>query len=109
MRVQWKRVAMIMLVGLLVMGPLAQIQNAGAQSESSGEKFLKAAQASNDKASKDFQTMMTKMDSMKKMPMTANEKEMMTMMGQMADTMKMLIDANKSLIDAVREYSKMKQ
>ena len=103
MRVQWKRVAMIMLVGLLIAGPLAQIQNAGAQSETSGEKFIKAAQVANDKAAKDFQMMMTKMDSMKKMPMTANEKEMMTMMGQMAETIKMLIETNKNLIDAARE------
>jgi hypothetical protein len=99
---QWKKVAMIMLVGLLVAGPLAQIQSAIASPESD------KAKVANDQAAKDLQQMMMQMDSMSKMPMTANEKAMMKMMHQMADTIKMLIDANKNLIDAV-EHGVMKQ
>jgi hypothetical protein len=45
---------------------------------------------------------------MSKMPMTANEKEMMKLLHQMADTIKMLIEANKNLIIAI-EHGVMKQ
>jgi hypothetical protein len=95
MRRQWKKVALIMLVGLLVAGPLAQVHSAVASPES--EK----AKVANDQAAKMLQQMMVEMDSMSKMPMTATEKAMMKMMREMANTIKMLIDANKSLIDAV--------
>ncbi len=99
MRRQWKKVAMIMLVGLLVAGPLAQIPSAFASPESDKAKIA------NDQAAKDLQQIMLQMDSMSKMPMTANEKEMMKMLHQMADTIKMLIEANKNLIIAVEKGS----
>ena len=94
MKRQWKKVAMIMLVGLLVAGPLAQIPSAFASQESDKAKIA------NDAAAKDLQQVMTQM--------TANEKEMMKMLHQMADTIKMLIEANKNLIIAV-EHGAMKQ
>ena len=104
MRRQWKAVAMIMLVGLLVAGPLGSINHAYAQNENATlDRLLNTAQTTNSNATKMYQQMTTHMDAMKKMPMTANEKEMMKMMGQMADTIKMLIDANKNLIDAVNQ------
>jgi hypothetical protein len=102
MKRQWKKVAMIMLVGLLVAGPLAQIPNAFASPESDKAKIA------NEAAAKDLQQIMTHMDSMSKMPMTANEKEMMKLLHQMADTIKMLIEANKNLIIAI-EHGAMKQ
>ena|SRR5579864_3465267 len=95
MRKRWKKVAMIMLVGLLVAGPLGQIHSAIASPESD------KAKVANDAAAHDLQQMMMEMDSMSKMPMTANEKAMMKMLHEMANTIKMLIDANKNLIDAV--------
>jgi len=98
MRRQWKKVAMLMLVGLLaVAGPFAQVHSAFASPES--EK----AKAANDQAAKSLSSMMMEMDSMSKMPMTANEKAMMKMLHEMADTIKMLIDANKNLIEAVEK------
>ena len=103
----WKKVAMIMLMGLLVAGPIAP-HGAFAQNMPSegAHTALTAAQAAQDKASKDLHDAMTTMDSMKKMPMTANEKEMMKMIGQMADTIKNLMDSNKQLIKAVEELRK---
>jgi uncharacterized protein involved in copper resistance len=95
MRKRWKKVAMIMLVGLLVAGPLGQIHSAIASPESD------KAKVANDAAAHDLQQMMMEMDSMSKMPMTANEKAMMKMLHEMANTIKMLIDANKNLIDAI--------
>ena len=95
MRKQWKKAAMIMLVGLLVAGPLGQIHSAYASPESD------KAKVANDQAAKSLSQMMMEMDSMGKMPTTANEKAMMKMLHEMADTIKMLIDANKNLIDAV--------
>jgi hypothetical protein len=95
MRKQWKKVAMIMLVGLLVAGPLGQIHSAYASPES------ERAKVANDQAAKSLSQMMMEMDSMSKMPMTANEKAMMKMLHEMANTIKMLIDANKDLINAI--------
>ncbi len=108
MTFSWKKVAMIMLMGLLVAGPVAS-PHAFAQSGPS-EGFntaLNAAQAAQDKATKVYNDMMSHMDSMKKMSMNANEKEMMKMMQQMTDAIKSLTDANKQLIEAIKEMRKM--
>jgi len=91
---------MIMLVGLLVVGPLAQIHSAFASPESDKAKIL------NDQAAKSLSQMMMEMDSMSKMPMTANEKQMMKMLHEMATTIKMLIDSNQNLIIAVEHGTK---
>src|SRR5579864_9491768 len=100
MRKHWKKVAMIMLVGLLVAAPLGQIHSAFASPESD------KAKVANDQAAKSLSQMMMEMDSMSKMPMTANEKEMMKMLHDMANTIQMLIDANKNLIIAVEHGTK---
>jgi precorrin-2 methylase len=91
---------MIMLMGLLVVGPFSQIHNAAAQSETSTQAIA-GAKAANDKAASDLHTMMMHMDSMSKMPMSANEKDMMNMLHQMATIVQMLIDANNHLINAI--------
>jgi hypothetical protein len=109
MRLHWKKVTMIMLMGLLVAGPIAP-PHAGAQGNMPAEGFntaLSKAQAAEDNATKVYTNMMSQMDSMKKMSMTMNEKETMKMMGQMADTMKQLIEVNKQLIEAIKELRKM--
>ncbi len=104
----WKKVAMIMLVGLLVAGPFASYPALGQNMPSEGvNTALAAAQAAQDKATKNLHDAMASMDSVKKMPMTANEKEMMKMIGQMAETIKDLTDANKQLIEAVKELRKL--
>lgn len=103
----WQKVAMIMLMGLLAAGPIVPY-HAFAQNMPSenAHTALAAAQAAQDKAAKDLHDAMMSMDSMKKMPMTANEKEMMKMMGQMGDTIKNLMESNKQLIKAVEELRK---
>jgi len=108
-RTHWKKVAMIMLMGLLVAGPIAP-PHASAQGNMPAEGFntaLSKAEAAQDNATKVYSTMMSQMDSMKKMPMTANEKETMKMMGQMADAMKQLMEVNKQLIETIKELRKM--
>ena len=103
----WKKVAMIMLVGLLATGPFAPPYAAAQQGPAEGvNTALTAAQAAQDKATKVYNDMMTHMDAMKKMSMSANEKEMTKMMGQMADAIKNLMDANKQLIEAIKELRK---
>jgi hypothetical protein len=102
MTFDWKKVAMIMLVGLLVFAGPTTLRYATAANTPAESKFLNDALAAQDKATKAYNDMMKKMDSMMKMPMSANEKSMMSMMQQMADVMKMLLDANKALIDAVK-------
>jgi len=100
MRVDWKKVAMIMLVGLLfVAGPVAP-RSAVAQNAPGVDK----AQAAYEKSIKDWNDTMTKMNSMKSMPMSANEKGMMTMMQQMMDTMKSIAESNKATLDVLKEY-----
>src|SRR5579864_957224 len=109
MTVTWKKVAMIMSMGLLIAGPLTAPNHAYAQNSPAegANTALKAAQASEDKAAQMYNQMMMSMDSMKKIPMTANEKSMMKMMGDMAATIKMLMDSNKQLIDAIHNIMMM--
>ncbi len=104
MRVHWKKVTMIMLMGLLVAGPIVPPH---AVASDKVDTALDGAQAAQDKATKAYNETMSHMDSMKKMSMTANEKETMKMMGQMADTIKNLMDVNKQLIEAIKELKKM--
>jgi len=107
MKVRSKKVAMIMVMGLLVAGLVGQIHYATAQMESpaldKADAAVKAAQAAQAQAEKQLKTMMTHMDSMKNMQMSSMEKEMMGGMEQMAMTMKMLLDENKKLIEALRD------
>jgi hypothetical protein len=104
MRSQWKKVAMIMLVGLLAAGPFAQIRHAAAQGESN--QSISMAKSANDEAAADLHTMMMQMDTMMKSPMSANEKAMMNLLHQMATIVQTLINANNQLISAV-EHGKM--
>lgn len=90
---------MLMLVGLLLAGPLAQISAFAAGAENNPE--LGQAKADNAAAAKMLSGWMTQMDSMMKMPMTANEKAMAKMMMDMGKLVKMLIDENNKLIIAI--------
>jgi hypothetical protein len=100
MRFNWKKVAMIMLVGLLfAAGPIAP-RYAAAQNSPGVDNAV----SMQDKAVKSWSSTMTKMDSMMKMPMNANEKSMMNMMHDMMDTMKSMADANKATLDALKQY-----
>jgi hypothetical protein len=100
MRFDWKKVAMIMLVGLLfAAGPIAP-RHAVAQNAPGVDNAV----SMQDKAVKSWGSTMMKMDSMMKMPMTANEKSMMQMMHDMMDTMKSLADANKATLDVLKQY-----
>ena len=104
MRSKWKKVAMIMMVGLLVAGPFAVIHNAAAQMET--KQMITNAKAMNDKAATMLHSTMTEMDSMMNKPMSANEKAMAKMMHQMMQIMQMLIDSNKNLIAVVEHGNK---
>ena len=73
MTAHWKKVAMLMLVGLLAAGPIAP-PHAAAQMGEGYDRAMSAAQAALDKAAKVHNDMTMHMDSMMKMPMTANEK-----------------------------------
>jgi hypothetical protein len=107
MRMYWKKGIMIMLMGLLVGGAIVPPH---AVADERGDKVnaaLTAAQAAEDKATKAYNETMSTMTMMKKMPMTANEKEMMKMMGQMADTINNLMGVNKQLIEAIKQLKEM--
>jgi hypothetical protein len=97
---------MILCLAMLVAAPLVQLHNAAAQGENPA-MMLQQARTTNDKARTELNNMMMKMDSMSKMPMSANEKEMMKMMHDMAQVMMMLIDSNRQLISVV-EHAQMK-
>jgi hypothetical protein len=103
MKLSWMKVTMIMLMGLLVAGPFGGIHHVAAQNSPGVDKALEAATTANTKAATTWQAAMTKMDAMKKMPMTANEKAMMDEMKMMADMIKSLVDANKQLVEAIKE------
>ncbi len=103
----WKNVAMVMLMGLLVAGPIAPYASAQNMPSEGLNTALSKAQAAQDKATKVYNEMTSQMDSMKKMSMSANEKETMKMMGQMTDTIKDLMEVNKQLIEAIKELRKM--
>lgn len=105
MTARWKKVAMIMLVGLLLAGPFAQIHNAAAQGEMTSQA-LTMARSANDKAASELHQMMMQMDSMSKMPMSDNEKAMMKMIHDLATVVQTLIDVNKQLITAVEHGNK---
>jgi len=104
-----KKVAMIMLMGLLVAGLVGQIPHSIAAETGfeKAEALLKQAAAMHAKAQQQLKAMMAKMDSMKNMQMTTNEKEMMDAMHEMAMTMKMLLDENKMLMDALKDILQM--
>jgi hypothetical protein len=100
---QWRKAVIIMLMGLLVAGPFAYLQFAGASPESEG---IAAAKTANTKAAAMLHDTMMQMDSMSKMPMTANEKAMMKTMHELAVIVQMLIDSNKNLINVAERGMK---
>jgi hypothetical protein len=102
---RWTRAITVMCAVLLVAGPLAQLHNAAAQGENPG-MMLQQAKATNDKARTELHNMMMQMDSMSKMPMSSNEKDMMKLMHRMADIMMMLIDTNQQLITVIEHGQK---
>jgi hypothetical protein len=106
MHVNWKRAILILCMAVLAAGPFVQLHHAAAQGENPG-MMLQQARTTNDKARTELNNMMMRMDSMNKMPMSSNEKEMMKMMHNMAQIMMMLIDSNRQLIGVV-EHAQMK-
>jgi len=104
----WKKVAMIMVMGLLVAGPIAP-PHAAAQMGEGYDRAVSAAQAAMDKAAKMHNDMMMHMDSMMKMPMSANEKAMMQQMQQMAAAIQDLVETNKQLLEAIKELRKLQK
>ncbi len=99
-----KKVVGIMLMGRLLAGPFALLHHAAAQQESM--QMVSAAKAANDKAAATLHQTMMEMDSMSKMPMTANEKAMMKAIHDLATVVQMLIDSNKNLITVVEHGTK---
>ena len=107
MRLNWEQMAMIILVGLLVLaGPMVP-QYAAAQAPGV-DKLLGDASAAHDRAAKAYADAMTKMNSVRNMAnMDENEKTIVAAMQQMTDTLKMLLDANKATLDALKELRQM--
>src|SRR5215472_17612716 len=101
MKRQWKTPAMIALMAALVAGLFGLVQHAGAQMEG-----LAAAKAANERAATLLQQTMTQMDSVGKMPLTANEKAMMGVVHQMGATVKMLVEVNTDLIQVIEHSRK---
>ncbi|HEX9246805.1 MAG TPA: hypothetical protein VGA35_11645 [bacterium] len=108
MTAHWKKMAMLMLVGLLAAGPIAP-PHAAAQMGEGYDRAMSAAQAALDKAAKVHNDMTMHMDTMMKMPMTANEKAMMQQMQQMNDAIKDLVETNKQLLEALKELRKLQK
>jgi phosphoserine phosphatase len=108
MKALWKKVTMIMLMGLLIAGPLGRLPHAAADNSALGlaHTALGAAEAAEAQAEKQYQQTMSHMDSMKKMSMSANEKAMMDQMAQMAATIKSLMETNQQLIETVKQLIK---
>ena len=104
-----KKVAMLMLIGLLIAGTSALLPYASAQ----GDRFdvidraINAANAAQAQAAQRLAEMMKRMDSMKNTSMPSNEKAMMGMMEQTAGVMNSLLDTNKQLLVALTELRKM--
>ena len=108
MTAHWKKMAMLMLVGLLAAGPIAP-PHAAAQMGEGYDRAMSAAQAALDKATKAQNDMTMHMDSMMKMPMSANEKAMAQQMQQMADAIKSLVETNRQLLEALKELKKLQK
>jgi len=108
MKSRWKKVAMIMLMGLLIAGPVGRLPHAAADNSALGlaHTALGAAEAAEAQAERQYQQMISHMDSMKTMSMTANEKAMMDQAAQMAATMKALMETNKQLIETLKQLIK---
>jgi exopolyphosphatase/pppGpp-phosphohydrolase len=108
MTVDWKKVAMIMLVGLLtVAGPTFAPGHVSAQNAPGVDKYLTQAQTDHDKAMQMYNSLTNKMTSTSGGTMTSNEKAMMSMMHDMAQTLKMLLDSNQQLLDALKQLRNM--
>ena len=102
----WKKVAMIMLAGLLIAGPIVP-PHAVAQSDTGAwDRTMGMAHTAMEKATKSYYAMMSNMKSMMGMPMNDNEKAMMKQMQMMADTIKDLMDTNRQLIELIKQTHK---
>ena len=104
-----KKVAMMMLIGLLIAGASTLLPYANAQ----GDRFeiidraINAANAAQAQAAQQLANMMKHMDSMKKMSMTSDEKARMGMMEEMAGVSKSLLDEDTQLLVALTELRKV--
>lgn len=101
--------AMIMLVGLLLLAGPVVPQHAVAQAPGV-DKLLSDAAAAQDRAAKAYADTVTKMNAVKNMPnQDENEKAIVTALQQLTDTTKMLVDANKVTLDALKELRHMQK
>ena len=97
------KVAMVMLVGLLFLaGPMTP-RHAVAQAPAV-DNLLNVASAAHDRATKAYSDMMTKVKSMMSLPdMDDKDKSIVATVQQVADTLKIVLDANKATLDALKE------
>ncbi|TMI80723.1 MAG: hypothetical protein E6H04_08140 [Bacillati bacterium ANGP1] len=103
------KVAMVMLVGLLFLaGPMTP-RHAVAQAPAV-DKLLSVASAAHDRATKAYSDMMTKVNSMMSLPdMDDKDKSIVATVQQVADTLKIVLDANKATLDALKELRQMQK
>jgi len=106
MRSSWKKVAMIMLAGLLIAGPIVPPHAVAQGDTGAWDRTMGMAHADMEKATKSYNAMMSSMKSMMGMPMTDNEKAMMKQMQMMADTIKDLMDTNRQLLELLKQTHK---
>jgi len=103
------KVALIVLLGLgFLAGPMTP-RDVMAQAPGV-DKALNDAAAAQERAAKAYTDLTTRMNSVKNMPnMDENEKSLVATMQQMTETIKMLLDANKITIDALKEVRHMQK
>ena len=105
------KVVMVMLVGLLLLaGPMTP-RHAVAQAPAV-DKLLNDASAAHDRATKAYSDMMTKVNSMMSLPkadLDDKDKSIVAAVQQVADTLKIVLDASKATLDAVKELRQMQK
>ena len=102
MKLHWK-ILIALVVGALITGQVVAFRAIAAMNENleGAHTALAAAQAAMEKASKDYQEMLTHWKAMDKMSgMSAMDKEMMKLSGQSAATQKAVMDAMSQSLKA---------
>ncbi len=109
MTLNWKTVAMIMVVSPFFLAAPMTPQHAVAQAPGV-DKLLGDAFAAQDRATKAYNDMMMKLNTLKNTPdLDDKEKSIVTVMQQMADTLKMVFDADKATLDALKGLRQMQK
>src|SRR5438309_1452268 len=74
------------------------------------DNLLNVASAAHDRATKAYSDMMTKVKSMMSLPdMDDKDKSIVATVQQVADTLKIVLDANKATLDALKELRQMQK